>query len=312
LPLNMVFFGSPEEAVPALAAVIDAGHSVVAVYTRPDREAGRKRQPRPTPVRVAAEARGLRVETPAGLRGAEAQGTLRNLNADVFIVAAYGRILPPEVLSMPRLGAVNIHPSLLPRYRGPSPVVTAIRNGDAETGVSVMLLDEGMDSGPLLAQSPPVRLDGTERADDLTARLFRIGAEMLPGVLDALETESLTPEPQDESLVTITKLIEKEDGSIDWSLPAVEIERMTRAYDPWPGAFTLLNGKNLKILSANAAGEGKSAPAGTVSVRERKIFVATGGGELELLEVQPEGKRPMQARDFLNGTPELDGAVLGA
>ncbi len=312
MPLNMVFFGSPEEAVPALAAVIDAGHSVVAVYTRPDREAGRKRQPRPTPVRVAAEARGLRVETPAGLRGAEAQDTLRNLNADVFIVAAYGRILPPEVLSMPRLGAVNIHPSLLPRYRGPSPVVTAIRNGDAETGVSVMLLDEGMDSGPLLAQSPPVRLDGTERADDLTARLFRIGAEMLPGVLDALETESLTPEPQDESLVTITKLIEKEDGSIDWSLPAVEIERMTRAYDPWPGAFTLLNGKNLKILSANAAGEGKSAPAGTVSVRERKIFVATGGGELELLEVQPEGKRPMQARDFLNGTPELDGAVLGA
>ena len=308
----MVFFGSPEDAVPALAAVIDAGHTVAAVYTRPDREAGRKRQPTPTPVRVAAEARGLRVETPAGLRGAEVQETLRSLNADVFIVAAYGRILPPEVLAMPRLGAVNIHPSLLPRYRGPSPVATALRDGDAETGVSVMLLDEGMDSGPLLAQSSPVPLNGTERADELTARLFRMGAEMLPGVLDALEAGSLTPTPQDESRVTVTRLIEKEDGNIDWSLPAAEIERMTRAFYPWPGAFTSLAGRNLKILSAVPAGEGKSAPAGTVSVRERKIFVATGDGELELLEVQPEGKRPMSARDFLNGTPGLDGAVLGS
>ena len=308
----MVFFGSPEEAVPALGAVIDAGHSVVAIYTRPDREAGRRRQPTPTPVRVAAEARGLRVETPAGLRGVGVQETMRSLAADVFIVAAYGRILPPEVLAMPRLGAVNIHPSLLPRYRGPSPVATAIRTGDAETGVSVMLLDEGMDSGPLLAQSPPIPLEGTERAGELTARLFRIGAEMLPGVLDALEAGTLEPTPQDESSVTVTRLIEKEDGNIDWSLPAVGIERMTRAYDPWPGAFTSLSGKNLKILSAVTVGEGKPAPAGTVEVRERKIFVATGDGELELLQVQPEGKRPMQARDFLNGTPGLDGAVLAS
>ena len=308
----MVFFGSPEDAVPALSAVIDAGHTVAAVYTRPDREAGRKRQPTPTPVRVAAEARGLRVETPAGLRGEEVQETLRSLNADVFIVAAYGRILPPEVLAMPRLGAVNIHPSLLPRYRGPSPVATAIRSGDAETGVSVMLLDEGMDSGPLLAQSSPVPLDGTERADELTARLFRMGAEMLPGVLDALEAGSLTPTPQDESRVTVTHLTEKEDGKIDWSMPAAEIERMTRAFYPWPGAFTSLAGKNLKALSAVVAREGRSGPPGTVSVREKKIFVATGDGELELLEVQPEGKRPMSARDFLNGTPGLDGAVLGS
>jgi methionyl-tRNA formyltransferase len=312
LPLNTVFFGSPEDAVPALTAVIEAGHSVVAVYTRPDKEAGRKRQSTPTPVRVAAEARGLRVETPAGLRGAEVQETLRGLGADVFIVAAYGRILPSEVLAMPRLGAVNIHPSLLPRYRGPSPVTTAIRNGDAETGVSVMLLDEGMDSGPLLAQSSPVPLNGTERADELTARLFQIGADMLPGVLDALEAGTLKPKPQDESLVTVTRLIEKEDGSIDWSLPAAEIERMTRALDPWPGAFTSMNGKNLKILSVAVVGTAKPVPAGTVSVRERKIFVATGDGELELRQVQPEGKRPMSARDFLNGTPGLDGAVLGS
>jgi methionyl-tRNA formyltransferase len=311
LPLNTVFFGSPEDAVPGLAAVIDAGHAVAAVYTRPDKEAGRKRQSTPTPVRVAAEARGLRVETPAGLRSAEVQETLRKLNADVFVVAAYGRILPPEVLAMPRLGAVNIHPSLLPRYRGPSPVATAIRNGDAATGVSVMLLDEGMDSGPLLAQSPPILLDGTERADELTARLFRIGAEMLPGVLDALEAGTLTPEPQDDSLVNVTRLIEKEDGNIDWSQRAVEIERMTRAYDPWPGAFSSLAGKNLKILSAVVASEGKSAPAGTVSIREKRIFVATVDGELELQQVQPGGKRPISARDFLNGTPGLDGAVLG-
>lgn len=308
----MVFFGSPEEAVPALENLLGSGHDVAAVYTRPDRRAGRSRQSRPTPVRVAAETRGLTVETPAGLREESVQKQLASLQADAFVVVAYGRILPPGVLAIPRLGTVNIHPSLLPRYRGPSPVSTAILNGDDETGVTLMLLDEGMDSGPLLAQSDPVRLSGHERTGELTARLFEIGAEMLPDVLTGLAEGSIEPQAQDESRVTITRLIEKKDGRIDWSKSADHIERMTRAFDPWPGAFTLLKGKNLKVVSAAVADRPiPTSEQGMVTVSDKRIFVATGDGVLELLEVQPEGKRAMSARDFLNGYPDLHGTVLG-
>lgn len=333
MSLRVVFFGSPEDAVPALVSLLDAGQNVAAVYTRPDREAGRSRRSRPTPVRVAAESRGLRVETPKSLRGEAARQGLAELMADIFVVVAYGRILPPEVLAVPRLGVVNIHPSLLPRHRGPSPVATAILEGDAETGVTLMLLDEGIDSGPLLAQSDPVRLDGSARAGELTARLFAMGAEMLPATLAGLAAGTLTPQPQDAAAVTVTRLIEKDDGRIDWSRSAVEIERMTRAFDPWPGAFTSLGGKNLKIIAAavapgggdqakqggdaGAADEGAAprgrdvAAPGTVTVRDRRLFAATGEGELELLTVQPEGSRPMTARDLINGAPGLHGALLG-
>lgn len=310
--LKVTFFGSPEDAVPALEKVLEAGHEVVAVYTRPDRAAGRSRRSRPTPVRVAAESRGIHVETPKSLRDSAVQERLRSFDADLFLVVAYGRILPPEVLGVPRLGVVNIHPSLLPHYRGPSPVSTTILNGDAETGVTVMLLDEGMDSGPLLAQSDPVKLAGDERTGPLTAQLFEIGAGMLPEVIDGLDNGSLKPVAQDESHVTVTSLINKENGHIDWSKSAAEIERMTRAFDPWPSAFTSLQGKNLKVIVA-AVGDspGTDRLRGSVQVRDRRVFVATGELELELLQLQPEGKRPMSAQDFINGTPDLDGAVLG-
>lgn len=307
-----MFFGSPGDAVPALESLLEAGHDVVAVYSRPDRAAGRSRQSRPTPVRVASESRGLHVETPRGLKDEAVQDRLKAFGADLFVVVAYGRILPPDVLAMPRLGVVNIHPSLLPRYRGPSPVSTAILNGDSETGVTVMLLDEGMDSGPILAQSPSLRLTGEDRAGELTERLFGIGAEMLTDVISGIEDGSLTPQPQDESRVTVTRLIEKENGRIDWSQDAAQIERLTRAYDPWPGAFTSMRGKNLKVIKAGvAASEDSGLSPGTVSARERRLFVKTGNGELELNEVQPEGKRAMSARDLINGTPNLDGLVLG-
>ena len=305
--------------MPALFSLLDAGQNVAAVYTRPDREAGRSRRPRPTPVRVAAESRGLTVETPAGLRETRTRRKLAALEADIFVIVAYGRILPPEVLAIPRLGAVNIHPSLLPRHRGPSPVATAIFDGDAQVGVSMMLLDEGMDTGPLLEQSEPVRLDGSERAGELTARLFAIGAEMLPATLAGLEAGTLTPEPQDARVATVTRLIEKDDGRIDWSRGAVEIERMTRAFDPWPGAFTSLRGRLLKVIAARFALPDRDAARsvadggtpGAVSVRERRLFITTGDGELELLSVQPEGGKPVTARDLINGTPDLADAVLG-
>ena len=317
--MTLVFFGSPEDAVPALNYLLDAGHNVAAVYTRPDREAGRSRQPRQTPVRVAAEARGLTVETPRSLRDEETQRKLAALQADIFVVVAYGRFLPPEVLAIPRLGVVNIHPSLLPRHRGPSPVSTAILEGDATTGVSLMLLDQGMDTGPLLAQSEPVSLDGSERAGELTARLFATGAKMLSDTLTSLESGSITPEPQDESAATVTRLIEKDDGRIDWSQGAAHIERVTRAFDPWPGAFTSLRGRLLKVIAAQVMlpdeyavpSDTHAAVPGTVSVRDRRLLVTTGNGELELLSVQPEGRRPVTAGDLINGTPDLHGAVLG-
>ena len=310
--LRAVFFGSPDESVPALQNLLDAGHEVVAVYTRPDRRAGRSRQTRPTPVRIAAESRGLMVETPTGLRDDSVRDRLKSLRADVYVVVAYGRILPPEVLAIPRLGTVNIHPSLLPRYRGPSPVSTAILNGDVETGVTLMLLDEGMDSGPLLAQSEPVLLKGEERAGELMAHLFDVGARMLPDALAGLADGSMKLQAQDENQVSITKLIEKNDGRIIWSSSAAHIERMTRAFDPWPGAFTSFSGKNLKVISASVLNEpAKPVEHGTVAVSGRRILVATGDGTLELLEVQPEGRRSMSASDLLNGYPDLHGIVLG-
>ena len=332
-----MFFGSPEEAVPALELVASSGHEIAAVYTRPDRPAGRSRKPRPTPVRSAAESLGMRVETPYSLRGEETQRELAACEADAFVVVAYGRFLPPEVLSMPRLGVVNIHPSLLPLYRGPSPVTTAILEGASQTGVTLMFLDEGMDTGPILQQlegasqtgvtlmfldegmdtgpilrqSDPVPLDGTEKSGELTEGLFRLGAEMLPGALNDLSSGSLLPEPQDDSQATVTRLIEKEDGRIDWSKSAIEIDRAVRAYDPWPGAFTMWDGKTLKILDTEPLAGGNGAP-GSISVKDRHIYVSTGSGRLEIISLQLEGKRKAEARDFLNGNPGFDKAVLGA
>jgi methionyl-tRNA formyltransferase len=253
----------------------------------------------------------LRVETPAGLRGEGAQRTLAAFGADAFVVVAYGRFLPPEALAMPALGVVNIHPSLLPRYRGPSPVATALLDGAAETGVTLMLLDEGMDTGPILAQSAPVRLKGDERAGELTARLFEIGAEMLPAALDGLADGSLTPGPQDDALATVTRLVDKDDGRIDWARPASETERAVRAYDPWPGAFTTWDGRTLKIVEARVARAEAAGTPGQVTVRDRRIFIATGSGTLEAVALQLEGKRTSSARDFLNGNPAIENAVLG-
>lgn len=313
--MKVVFFGSPEDAVLALEKVLEAGHQLVAVYTRPDSAAGRSRRSRPTAVRVAAESCGIHVETPTSLRDTAATEQLLGFGADLFVVVAYGRILPPAVLEIPRLGVINIHPSLLPRYRGTSPVSTAILNGDSETGVTVMALDAGMDSGPLLAQSEPVPLKGDERTGSLTKQLFEMGAAMLPDVITGLEDGSIEPKPQDESQVTLTRLIEKEYGRINWSQDPAQIERMTRAYDPWPGAFTSLRGKNLKIISAAVSySSSPGAKPGELQIRERRLFVCSGkggDGELEIIELQPEGKRPMSARDFINGTPDLEGALLG-
>lgn len=310
--MRIVFFGSPTEAADALESLVSAGHDVAAVYSQPDRKSGRGRTKTPTPVKTFASQQGLSVFTPRGLRNNDEEvARLKDLRADAFVVVAYGRILPAELLEIPPMGVINIHPSLLPLYRGPSPVVTAILDGRSVVGVSVMLLDEGMDTGPVLAQSDPIRLDGTEKGAELQDRLFKEGAAMLPSVLEGLQSGSITPQPQDDARATVTSLLERSDGEIDWTKSATEIDRMIRAYDPWPGTFTSWNGKGLKILDA-ALVEIDSARAGVVSAEEDgRILVGTGSGSLELKRVQIEGRQAVEAADFLRGQPAFDGAVLG-
>jgi methionyl-tRNA formyltransferase len=309
--MRITFFGSPQEAADALSSIMSAGHNVVAVYSQPDRRAGRGRTKSPTPVSAFAVEHGLPVFTPKGLRNnPEEVARLQETNSDAFVVVAYGRILPLEILQIPPMGVVNIHPSLLPRYRGPSPVVTAILDGERETGVTVMLLDEGMDTGPILAQSPKIDLDGTERGADLQDRLFKEGALLLPDVLVGLQDGSITPTPQDDSLATVTGLLERSNGEIDWSSSAEQIDRMVRAYDPWPGTFTSWNDKALKVLDVAVSPE-PSATVGSVSVVDRRLLVGTGAGTLEITRLQLEGRQAVSADDFLRGQPEINGATLG-
>ncbi|MCZ6539059.1 MAG: methionyl-tRNA formyltransferase [Chloroflexi bacterium] len=324
--MRIIFFGSPREAAGALGSLIQVGHDVVAVYTRPDRRAGRGRRTTSTPVKVFAEKRGLPVFTPAGFRGGSGErDRMAAAKADVFVVVAYGRILPADILEVPPMGVVNVHPSLLPMYRGPSPVVTAILDGQSHTGVTVMLLDEGMDTGPVLAQSPPIRLERRERAAELQTRLFKEGAAMLPAVLSGLQDGTVVPKPQDESKATVTRLLDRADGEIDWSLSAEQIDRMVRAYDPWPGTFTTWNGHGLKILDvkipggAGVGGVTESRPdsdssrePGKVLVVDRRLLVGTGTGHLEITRLQLEGRQGVPVDDFLRGRADIDGATLGA
>ena len=318
--MRIVFFGSPAESADSLDSLISAGHDIAAVYSQPDRRAGRGRTNTPTPVKTSGLGHGLSVFTPKGLRNNDEEVTrLTELHADVFVVVAYGRILPPEVLQIPSMGVVNIHPSLLPRYRGPSPVVTAILDGISETGVTIMLLDEGMDTGPVLAQSQPIRLLGTERGAELQGALFKEGAKLLPEVLHGLQAGSITPQPQDDALATVTSLLERGDGEIDWSASAEQIDRMVRAYDPWPGTFTSWNGKGLKILEVALVGgspvgievSSRLGAAGSVSVTEGRLIVATSHGLLEILRLQLEGRQAVPAADFLRGQSDIDDGVLG-
>jgi len=309
--MRIIFFGSPVEAAGALESLVSAGHEVAAVYSQPDRKAGRGRTKTPTPVKTFAVDSDLPVFTPKSLRNNEEEALrLQNFQADVFVVVAYGRILPLELLQIPPMGVVNIHPSLLPLYRGPSPVVTAILDSRTEVGVTVMLLDEGMDTGPILAQSAPIKLSGTEKGAELQDRLFKEGASMLPAVLEGLQDGSITPQPQDDSAATVTGLLDRSDGEIDWSASAASIDRMMRAYHPWPGTFTSWEGKGLKILEARTA-DASSLPAGKVVVEENRVLVGTGSGALELMQVQLEGRQAVAAADFMRGQPNFDGATLG-
>ncbi len=313
--VRAVFMGTPDFALPALDALAHAGCDIVAVYTQPDRRAGRGKRTTPSPVKQAALERGLPVYQPASLRrDPDARQQLAALQPHLIVVAAYGLFLPAETLALPPLGALNIHPSLLPLYRGPSPVTSAMLAGDAKTGVSIILLDEGMDSGPILAQRE-TPIGATETAGALTARLFDMGAALLADTLPAWRARRIAPAPQDESRATTTRLLSREDGAIDWHSPAAQIARQVRAYHPWPSAFTHWNGKLLKITEARAADAPGIAPdiaPGGVIALPQGVAIAAGEGALMPLRLQLEGRRAVSAAEFTRGYPDFIGAILGA
>ena len=237
--MRIIFFGSPDDAVHLLGSLITAGHEIVAVYTQPDRRVGRGRAKQATAVKIFSEQYGLDTFTPVNLRDDQVEFTrMSNIAADVFVVVAYGRILPIKILGIPSLGVINVHPSLLPLYRGPSPVAAAILDGQSHVGVSVMLLDEGMDTGPILAQSLPINLSGRERRSELQTRLFKESGPLLLATLTKLQLGIITPVIQDNAAASITQLLRRSDGEIDWTKSAAYIERMVRAYDIWPSTFT--------------------------------------------------------------------------
>jgi methionyl-tRNA formyltransferase len=292
--MRVVFMGTPGFSVPALRALVGAGHEIAAVYCQPPRPAGRGHRPRPGSVQAAAEAMGLPVRHPATLRDASAQAEFAALGADVAVVVAYGLILPPAVLRSPRYGCLNIHASLLPRWRGAAPIQRAIMAGDAETGVSIMQMDAGLDTGPVLLEAA-VPIGPGDTAATLHDRLSELGARLIVEALDRRAT--LAPRPQPAAGVTYAAKIDKAEARVDWARPAAEVDRLIRGLSPFPGAWCEMGGQRLKLLDCRLA-EG-SGPPGTVIAPP--LTVACGSGAVEILRAQREGKRAMAAGELLRG-----------
>ncbi len=309
--LRVAFMGTPDFAVPSLRRLLDMPDvEVVVVLTQPDRPAGRGRAVVESPVKVVADAANIPILQPRSLRKDPASVEhLREFAPDLIVVAAYGLILPPSVLAIPRLGNINVHASLLPRWRGAAPITFAILAGDTTTGVTIMLMDEGMDTGAILTQAEePIR--SADTTGSLSERLSQIGAELLAATLPRWVAGEIKAQPQPSEGVTVTRLIKKEDGAIGWQRPAVEIERAVRAYQPWPTAYTTWNGAPLKVLRASVV-PGRGEPGEVIPVAGG-VAVVTGDGALRLDEVQPAGKRPMPGKAFVNGAPGFIGMRLSA
>ncbi|HHJ18026.1 MAG TPA: methionyl-tRNA formyltransferase [Gammaproteobacteria bacterium] len=308
--MRVVFAGTPDFSVPVLQALLDSGHSVVGVYSQPDRPAGRGRKQVPGPVKQLALQHAVPVFQPLSLRDAEAQQELAALQPDLMVVVAYGLILPQAVLDLPRLGCVNLHASLLPRWRGAAPIQRAILAGDRMTGVCLMQMEAGLDSGPVLAEVR-TEISADDTGGSLHDRLSGLAAQLLAQHLDDLAQGKLTPRVQDEALVTYAAKLDKQEAALDWTQDALQLERQVRAFNPWPVAHTQLEGKTLRVWNARATGDDAAAPPGTVTAAGKAgIDVACGSGSLRLLEIQLPGARRLAAADFLNAR-SVTGAVLG-
>lgn len=304
---RIIFMGTPAFAVPSLRALAGR-YSVAGVVTQPDRPAGRGRQPVASPVKQWAVGAGLPLLQPARLREPAAQEQLTAWAPDLIVVAAFGQLLPPAVLSLPRYGCLNVHASLLPRWRGAAPIAAAIAAGDAETGVTLMLMDAGLDTGPMLAKrAAPIQPADTTAA--LTERLAELGAALLIDSLPDYLAGALPAEPQPPGLATYAPQLRKEAGRLDFARPAAELERQLRAVTPWPGAYTLWQDQPLKILAVRVLDE-TPAPAGTVFAASDGPAVACGFGAVALDLVQPAGKKPMAGPDFIRGARHFIGSIL--
>lgn len=308
--IKVVFMGTPEFAVPSLQRLIQT-QNVVGVVTQPDRPAGRGRQLRPSPVKTAAEKAGIQVYQPKSLRSAESIAPLETWRPEVIVVAAFGQILRPHVLNLPLFGCINVHASLLPRWRGASPIQHAIMAGDETTGITLMRMDEGLDTGPIFQQeSLPIYDDDTAAA--LHDRLAELGADLLGRCLDDIVSGKVQETAQDDALVTYAPLIKKDDGRLDWQRPSLELGRHVRAMTPWPGAFSTWQDQNIKILACRPTSETKSsAQPGQVFSRSDAVLVQAGDGALRLDKLQLAGKKALSAIDFIHGQPDFIGAVLG-
>ena len=307
--MRIAFLGTPAFAVPSLDALERAGHAVLAVVAQPDRPAGRDREIREPATKAWARARRVPVLQPEKVRDGRLAAELSRLAPELLVVVAYGRILGPDLLRLAPHGAVNVHASLLPRHRGAAPVQWAIAAGDRETGVTVMQMDEGLDTGDVLLQrAAPVLPE--DDADSLARRLSALGGEALVEALSLLDAGRVVPVPQDGARATLAPVLEKEHGRLDFALPAARLADRVRGFRPWPGAFTLLGGRVLKVHRAEAR-EGAGLAPGEARPDEAGLVVGCGEGALQLLEVQLEGKRRMLAADFLKGHPVAAGTVLG-
>lgn len=301
--MNVVFAGTPEFAVPSLAALCASGHRLLAVYTQPDRPAGRGRRLTPSPVKKLARRHGWEIRQPGTLR--DETDALAGLNPDVMIVVAYGLILPPGILAAPKLGCINVHASLLPRWRGAAPIPRAIEAGDSATGVSIMQMNAGLDTGPVYARTTtPIQNEDT--SGSLENRLAALGAETLVAVLAELDREPRSPQPQPDSGACYARKLHKDEAEMDWSQSALALHRKIRALNPWPVACTRLNGKRLRLWNVAPLEQGApptdSTPPGTVlSVGVEGIRVATGSGALGLTQLQAEGGKVLPVKEFLNG-----------
>lgn len=326
--MRVVFMGTPDFAVGALVAIIKAGHEVAAVVTQPDKPKGRGKEVQMTPVKVCAQKHGIPVFQPVKIKEPEAVEALRGYGADIFVVAAFGQILSEEILEMPKYGCVNIHASLLPKYRGAGPIQWAIINGEKITGVTIMQMDKGLDTGDMLFKAK-VEIDPDETADTLHDKLAAAGAGLIVEALAKIEAGDVTPVKQNDEESCYAKMLHKSMGKIDWNMEADKLDCLIRGLISWPGAFTVYRGKTLKIwqeevvseeMSAvcmppgqesaaenGMTGQGDEAPGMVVRVDKDAFYVQTGRGVLKVLSVQPEGKKRMAVKDFLLGYPVKPG-----
>ena len=314
--MKIVFFGTPSFSVPFLETLVrDTDIEVVGVVTQPDKPSGRGGEVRPSPVKMMAQDAIIPFFQPSSLKTDQHIGnTLAGLGADFFVVVAYGKIIPKAILDIPKRGCINVHPSLLPRHRGPSPMQWAIAQGDPTTGITIMLLDEGMDTGPLLA-SEHLTIDTEETYETLVRKVHEIGPRLLVETLKRYEKNEIIPLKQDEAHATITRLLEKEDGHVNWSDTMAQIDRKHRAYSAWPGTWTCWERKKgvrlrLKLVSVRPVDFRPDVSQGAVVIKDGRLFVDCADGTLEILEIQPEGKPKMKASAFIAGYGDIDQAVM--